>query len=88
VINYYKGSENTRADALSRRQDYTSRSTKRPRAILKNIRDSIIYNYKLLATILIVKDTELEQRIKNVYTKDECAFRVLKELIVEFITNL
>jgi hypothetical protein len=88
MINYCKGSENTRVDTLSRRQDYAGRSTKRPRAILKNIGDSIIYNYKLLATILIVEDTELEQRIKNVYAKDECASRVLKELIVEFITNL
>jgi hypothetical protein len=48
----------------------------------------MIYNYKLLATISIVEDTELEQRIKNVYTKDECASRVLKELIVEFVIDL
>jgi hypothetical protein len=88
VINYYKGSENARADVLSRRQDYTGGSTKRPRAILKNVGDSIMYNYELLATILIVEDTELEQRIKNIYTKDKCASRVFKELIVEFAIDL
>jgi hypothetical protein len=88
VINYYKGSKNTRADTLSRRQDYTSGSTKRPRVILKNVGDGITYNYKLLATILIVEDTELEQRIKNIYTKDKCASRVLKELIAEFVIDL
>ena len=35
TIAYCKGSENARADALSRRTDYVSPKEERPRAILK-----------------------------------------------------
>ena len=88
VINYRKGSENARADALSRRQDYAGGSTERPRAILKDNGDGMTYNHELLATISVVEDTELEQRIKNAYTKDECASRVLKEPTDGFAIDL
>jgi hypothetical protein len=79
VITYRKGTENARADALSRRQDYTGKPTERPRAILKDTGAGMEYNHELLATISVVEDTELEQRIKDAYLKDECASRVLDD---------
>ena len=75
---------------LSRRQDYTRKLTERPRAILKDIGVGIEYNHELLATILVVEDTELEQRIKTIYLKDKYTLRVLndsgilKELATDF----
>jgi hypothetical protein len=84
TITYRKGSENARADALSRRQDYAGKPTERPRAILKEGGDGIEYNHELLATISIVEDTDLEKRIKDAYQTDECASRILKEPTTEF----
>jgi hypothetical protein len=37
TITYYKGSKNTRVDALSRRTNYIGLKEERPRAILKKI---------------------------------------------------
>lgn len=42
------------------------------------------YNYKLLATILVVEDIQLEQQIKKAYLIDEYTLRVLRELTAEF----
>jgi hypothetical protein len=44
------------------------------------------YN-ELLATIAIVKDTELETRLKNAYATDECAKRVLTRVEGSFAIN-
>ena len=41
------------------------------------------YN-ELLATIAIVEDTELEQRLKDAYATDECAKRVLNKIDWDF----
>jgi hypothetical protein len=84
VITYRKGSKNTRADVLSRRQDYTGKPTERPRVILKEIKDSMEYNYKLLAIIAVIKSKELEIQIKNIYAKNKCTTRILKELTKGF----
>jgi hypothetical protein len=84
TITYRKGSENARADALSRRKDYTGRPTERPRAILKQNGDNMEYNHELLATIAIVENTELEERIKKAYANDECAKRVLQNTNGDF----
>jgi hypothetical protein len=40
---------------------------------LKTSDSGIEYNYKLLATILVVEDTQLEKRIRDIYAKDEYA---------------
>lgn len=84
IISYRKGSGNARADALSRRQDYTGKPTERHRAILRTNGNGMEYNHELLATISIVEDTELEKRIKKAYTTDECALRILQEPTTEF----
>jgi hypothetical protein len=83
VIAYRKGSENARADALSRRTDYVGPKEERPRAILKETDAGIQYN-ELLATISIVEDTELEERLKKAYATDECAKRVLNKVDGDF----
>lgn len=76
--------ENVRADALSRRQDYSGKPTERPRAILKENEDGMEYNHELLAIISVFEDIELEKRIKKEYPTDECALRVLKEPTSKF----
>ncbi len=78
TITYRKGLENARADALSRRQDYSGKPTERPRAILKEGEGGIEYNHELLATISVVEDDELEKRLKNAYAKDAVAPSILK----------
>jgi hypothetical protein len=87
VITYRKGSENARADALSRRQDYSGKPTERPRAILKTSDKGMEYNHELLATISVVEDTQLEKEIKNAYAADENARRVLKEPTTDFLVD-
>ena len=83
VIIYRKGSENARADALSRRTDYVGPKQERPRAILKQTDAGLEYN-ELLATIAIVEDTELAKRLKNAYATDEYAKRVLEKTEGDF----
>jgi hypothetical protein len=84
TITYRKGSENARADALSRRQDYSGKPTERPRAILKEGDGGMEYNHELLATISVVEDNELEQRLKNAYPKDAIAPNILKQQTEQF----
>jgi RNase H-like domain found in reverse transcriptase/Reverse transcriptase (RNA-dependent DNA polymerase)/Integrase zinc binding domain/Chromo (CHRromatin Organisation MOdifier) domain len=84
TISYRKGSENARADALSRQQEYSGKPTERPRAILKQGHEGMEYNHELLATISIVENKELEQQIKDAYPLDECAARVLKQPTHDF----
>ncbi|KFY83077.1 hypothetical protein V498_08311 [Pseudogymnoascus sp. VKM F-4517 (FW-2822)] len=86
TITYRKGSENARADALSRRTDYIGPKQERPRAILKKTDAGIQYN-ELLATISIVEDIELKKRLKKAYATDECAKRVLNKVKGDFAIN-
>jgi hypothetical protein len=86
MITYHKGSKNARADALSRRTDYISLKEERPRAILKKTDAGIQYN-ELLATIAIMEDTELKQRLKNAYATDEIAKRTLNKVEGNFSIN-
>ena len=79
TITYRKGSENARADALSRRQDYNKDTREKPRAILKEAEDGLEYNHELLATVAVVEDTRLEQRIKKAYETDEWVFRINRD---------
>ena len=44
----------------------------------------IIYNHRILATIIIITNDELENIIWKEYLKDKQAQRVLKRLIKEF----
>jgi hypothetical protein len=71
AILYRKGSKNAKADALSRREDYISKTVKRPKAILRQGKNGLKYNYEILATILVVENKELIKRIKGTYITDE-----------------
>ncbi|OBT70717.1 hypothetical protein VF21_10638, partial [Pseudogymnoascus sp. 05NY08] len=86
TITYRKGSENARADALSRWTDYISLKEERPRAILKETDAGMQYN-ELLVTIATVEDSELEERLKKAYATDECAKRVLSKVKGDFAIN-
>ncbi len=79
TITYRKGSENARADALSKRQDYSGKPTERLRAILKEGDKGIEYNHELLATISVVENDKLEKRLKNAYIGDTVAPSILKQ---------
>ena len=83
-IMYQKGSENARADALSQQQDYTGKPTEQPWAILKENQQGLEYNHKILVTIAMVENKELEEQIKSVYNKDKYATQILKEPTKEF----
>ncbi|KFY47335.1 hypothetical protein V494_00038 [Pseudogymnoascus sp. VKM F-4513 (FW-928)] len=83
TITYRKGSENARADALSRRTDYISPKEERPRVILKETDVGMQYN-ELLATIATIENSELEDRLKKAYITDECAKRVLTKVEGDF----
>ncbi|KFY32334.1 hypothetical protein V493_00296 [Pseudogymnoascus sp. VKM F-4281 (FW-2241)] len=86
TIAYRKGSDNARVDALSRRTDYIGPKEERPRAILKETNAGMQYN-ELLATIAMVEDSELEERLKKAYATDECAKRVLSKVKGDFAIN-
>jgi RNase H-like domain found in reverse transcriptase/Reverse transcriptase (RNA-dependent DNA polymerase)/Integrase zinc binding domain/Chromo (CHRromatin Organisation MOdifier) domain/gag-polyprotein putative aspartyl protease len=84
TISYRKGSENARADALSRRGDYMGKTAERPQAILREGKSGLEYNHELLATISVVEDNRMIEQIKAAYAGDECAERILEEPTKEF----
>ena len=45
------------------------------------------YNYKLLATILVVEDTRLEKQIKANYANDSFIVTIIKKLGDDFIID-
>jgi hypothetical protein len=71
MILYRKGSKNAKADVLSRREDYIGKTIKRPKAILRQGKNGLKYNYKILATILVVKNNKLIEKIRGTYIADE-----------------
>ena len=55
--------------------------------MLKETTEEIIYNYKILATILVVENTTLKKGLKRVYTDNKCAQQIIKKLIEKFCLN-
>ncbi len=53
-ILYIKGSENTRANALSRKPEYLKNKTYISKVILKSDRDNLTFNYIELAAIMVI----------------------------------
>ncbi len=53
-ISYVKGSENARANALSRKPEYLENKTYVSRAILKSDGDDLTFNHMELAAIMVV----------------------------------
>ena len=84
-IHYWKGSENIKADALSWRSDYIKdKSQTRESVLALQKNERIMYNYKILAVMMIITNDELEDIIWNEYLKDKQAQRVLEKSIKRF----
>ena len=79
-IYYHKGSENGRADALSRRADHREGYKVEPYSILRLNEDGTMeYNYKQVAASLTVSDEKAEDAFRKAYQKDMIAQQLLKE---------
>jgi transposase InsO family protein len=77
-INYRKGSENGKADTLSRRPDYDVDSNTPPQSILRlNEQGSIEYNRRSLAATVHIETKDHDELIKQGYKKDSTAQRIL-----------
>jgi hypothetical protein len=68
-ITYRKGTENARADALSRRSDFMGK-TDRKEILFKERDDSLEYSSKIAIVFEVVKDPTIKQRIKDAYLRD------------------
>ena len=68
-IFYRKGSKNTRANVLSRQQEYKGYKKERSQAILKKENRQLIYTHEI-ATIVVLENCFWEARIKEAYTRD------------------
>jgi hypothetical protein len=77
-ISYVKGSENARADALSRKPEYLSNKTHESHAILKQEGDSLVFNKQQLAATSRLEQDAFTQGIHQGYAKDQVALRALK----------
>jgi hypothetical protein len=78
-IVYRKGSDNGRADALSRRPDYDTGTEAPPQSIFQQTKDgSLEYNRRLLGVTTIVETNDLDKAIKSAYDKDAVARRVME----------
>jgi len=72
-ISYIKGTENARADALSRKPEYTSNKTHKSRAILKQDRETLVFNTQQLAATSLTQGDEWTEKIKKQYENDTMA---------------
>jgi hypothetical protein len=73
-IYYHKGSENGRADALSRKADHREKYKLEPYSILRlNENGTMEYNHKQVAASLTVSDEKAEDAFKKAYQKDTVA---------------
>ena len=73
-ITYRKGSENAKADALSRRADYIDRAEENVSAILcQGYKETIEFNHAQLAATSRVEDLEWGICCKQEYGKDAIA---------------
>ena len=86
-IQYWKGNENARADALSRQKTF-SKVKERPRAILKQLADGIVYNHEeMYATLARIEDSSWEKKFKEAYENDIWAQRVLEDILRHFMID-
>ncbi|KAK3060233.1 hypothetical protein LTR53_020181, partial [Teratosphaeriaceae sp. CCFEE 6253] len=71
-ISYRKGSENDRADALSRRTDYMKGETKQRQAILRQDQDGTMTVNRIAATFGVTTDA-INNGIRSSLDKDATA---------------
>jgi transposase InsO family protein len=78
-IEHCKGTENSQADALSRRPDYELGTKAASPAVLKQNEDGTLsYNKQILAATIEVKDDDFTQQIRNAQKDDETAKTILE----------
>ncbi len=71
-ISYQKGSENSRADALSRRADYIENKKQVSHAIFQAQEDgTLLHNQQSLSSMFIVEETPRAAQIKAGYANDK-----------------
>jgi hypothetical protein len=87
-ILYTKGSENVKADALSRRADYLENKTDVSHAIFEQTEKALTYNRPQLAATMTITPTELVKEIRAAYEKDAYAKRVANAEVDEASTGL
>ena len=86
-IQYRKGNENARADALSRQKTF-DKVKEKPRAILKQTEEGIVYNHEeMYATLARIEDSSWEEKFKEAYETDIWAQRVLQEVPKNFMID-
>lgn len=73
VISYVKGSENGRADALSRKPEYKGDEKPPSHAILRDTNEGLVFNGAMIATVSRLVDTTLVDSFKENYKKDAVA---------------
>jgi hypothetical protein len=71
-ITYRKGTENAKANALSKRSDFISK-TNRKEALLKEGDLRLKYSSKIAIVFKVVKDLTIKEQIKEAYYKDTSA---------------
>jgi hypothetical protein len=77
-ILYVKGTENARADALSRKEEYQEEGKSESHAIFRQEGDSLVFNSAQLATMTKIRDDHLEKQVQQHYENDSTAKRVLE----------
>ncbi len=83
-ISYVKGSENGRADALSRKPEYVSNKTHPSHAILRLEGDTLVANTQQIAATMIVQEDEWTEKIKAGYASDAVARKQLEDPVGDF----
>ena len=76
-ISYVKGTENARADALSRKPEYNTGEKPISQAILKQDGDTLVFNKAELAATTRLDNDAFSEQIKAAYDKDIQAKRIL-----------
>jgi len=79
VIQYRKGVENGRADALSRRADYLVGNEPPRGTLLEQIPEGLTISARMLAAALKIDKGDAEARIIKAYAKDSMAKRIVKD---------
>jgi hypothetical protein len=78
-ISYVKGTENARADALSRKPEYEENKTHESYAILKQEDNALVFNKAQLAATISTLNIDLVRKgVKLYYDSDPTAKRVLE----------
>ena len=77
-IYYQTGSENAKADVLSRRSDYMKNKSQTIESVLSLQKNGeITYNTRTIAVTLLISNNELKEVICHDYLKDKQAQQVL-----------